>query len=317
MEHRPLEHRGREVGERAAVREKAQLRRDDATAPIAADAILGPVGMALPRRPHVVVLTVDDARGATGAIDHQRRHQRRDRRLRLLAAEAASHPPHQADHLVLAAAQHLGHHGLDLARVLRRGVNEELARFAGPGQGRLTLQVELFLAAALEHAFEHQVGGAECGGEIAARDPALDAEIETTTVGLLDREHRRLFVDDETDRGTRRARGGARLGGDDGDRLTDVAHPVRGQERLVGEDRTEHVVARNVGMGVDADDALDGERRGGVDRAQSPVGARTRHEVDHQLTFESRQILDVVRGAGHVAAGGLVRRLLARSPGGG
>ena len=54
------------------------------------------------------------------------------------------------------------------------------------------------------------------------------------------------------------------------------------------------------------------ERRGGVDRAQSPVGARARHEVDHQLTLEPRQVLDVVRGAGHVTAGGVVRRLLAR-----
>ena len=89
-------------------------------------------------------------------------------------------------------------------------MNEELARFAGPGQRRLALEVELLLAAAVEHAFDHQVGGGECGGEIAARDAALDAEIEAARVGLLDREHRRLFVDHDAHRGARRARGGAR-----------------------------------------------------------------------------------------------------------
>ena len=86
----------------------------------------------------------------------QRRHQRRDRRLRLLAAEAAAHAPHHADHLVLAAAEHLRDHGLDLARVLRRGVNGHLARFAGPGQRGLALEVEMLLAAAVEDAFDHQ-----------------------------------------------------------------------------------------------------------------------------------------------------------------
>ena len=228
MEHRALEHRGRKVGERAAVREEAQLRRDDAAVAIEADAILGPVGMALAGRAHVVVFAVDDARGATGAIDHQRGHHRRDRGLRFLAAEAAAHALADADHLVLAAAQHLGDDGLDLGRVLRRGVDDDLARFARARRGRPGSRgrtaparrsgTRLRSPRSARGRMRRRDRRARCGARRRGRDRDASASSIESTGGSSSMSSRIA---------ARAARAAARdLGGDHGDRLADVAHAV-------------------------------------------------------------------------------------------
>ena len=69
------------------------------------------------------------------------------RRLALLAAEAAAHAPHLDGDGVVGKAEHLGDGVLDLARMLRRGMDQHVARLAGDGVGDLTFEVEMVLAA--------------------------------------------------------------------------------------------------------------------------------------------------------------------------
>ena len=62
--------------------------------------------------------------------------------------------------------------GLDLARVLGRGVDRDLAALAGDRQGRLGLQVEMLLAAGAEGPLEDVLGLRECGLGVAPRQSA-------------------------------------------------------------------------------------------------------------------------------------------------
>ena len=91
--------------------------------------------------------------------------------LRLLAAETAAHPRADADDHVLAQAETVGHDGLDLARVLGRGVDGHLAPLARDGQGRLRLQVEMLLAAGAKGPLDHVLGPRQ-GGLERRRAPA-------------------------------------------------------------------------------------------------------------------------------------------------
>ena len=77
----------------------------------------------------------------------QCREQGRQCGLRLFPAEAAAHPPADADDLVQRQAQRMGDDRLNLARVLRGRMDRDLTRFAGDGEGGLRLQVEMLLPA--------------------------------------------------------------------------------------------------------------------------------------------------------------------------
>ena len=130
----------------------------------------------LPVDAHVVVFVVDDARRPAGFVGHERGHHRRDRGLRFLAAERAAHPLADAHDLVLADAEHLGHDGLNLGRVLRRRVDDHLALLAGIGDRRLRFEIELLLPAAGEHAAEPVRRGGQLLVDVAASDAPPRAE---------------------------------------------------------------------------------------------------------------------------------------------
>ena len=90
--------------------------------------------MPLAGDPHVEVSRVDDARRPAGLVGDQGRQQGGMGGLRLLAAEPAAHPRARADDHVLPEPETMGHHGLDLARVLGRGMDGHLP--PSPGMAR-------------------------------------------------------------------------------------------------------------------------------------------------------------------------------------
>ena len=116
---------------------------------------------------HVLVAGENDPRGRR-VLGHERRQQRGVSGLRLLAAEAAPHPPADADDLVLPKPQAARDDGLDLAGVLRRGVDGDLPAFARDREGGLRLQVEMLLAAGRKRPLQDVFGAGERGGDISA-----------------------------------------------------------------------------------------------------------------------------------------------------
>ena len=96
-------------------------------------------------------------------------------RLELLAAEAAAHPQALHGDLVRGQAEHVRHDVLGLGRVLRAGLDEDLAVLVDQRQRGVGLQVEVLLAADLELAAEPVRGPLQPGGRVAAADRALVA----------------------------------------------------------------------------------------------------------------------------------------------
>ena len=64
--------------------------------------------------------------------------------------------------------QHLGHHRLHFARVLRRRVDDHRAALTRHGDGDLAFEVKVLLPADLKIAFDGVIGLGEAGVEIAA-----------------------------------------------------------------------------------------------------------------------------------------------------
>ncbi len=104
-----------------------------------------------------------------------------------------------------------------------------------------------------------------------------------------------LVVDLDGGRGGQRLL--ARLGGHDGDRVPDVAHPVFAEHGPVGDHVVVAVRALDVGRGHDAGDAGHGGRRARVDAADQGVGVRAVH--GGQLERPGQR--DVGRELGHAA----------------
>ena len=131
MEHRALHDGQREVGRAAAVGVKVDAQGLDPPVRAKAGAVAGQVRMPLAGHPHVEVSRVNDARRPAGLVGDQGRQQGGMGGLRLLASETPAHPRAGADDHVLAEPETMGDHGLDLARVLGRGVHGHLAPLAG------------------------------------------------------------------------------------------------------------------------------------------------------------------------------------------
>jgi hypothetical protein len=226
----------------------------------------------LARHLHVGVFVVDNAGGAAGVIRDERGHHRGDRGLRFLAAEAAAHAFADADDFVMADAEHLGDNGLDFGRVLRRGVDDDLALFAGVGKRGLRLEIKLLLAADVERAAEAVGRGGEDGGCVARGDAARDAEVALLGDRLFEVEERFLFGDVELDCGESASEGFARFGGDQRDGLADVEQVLVREERFVDGEQAVEVVPGDVGDREDGYDAGDGAGGGGIDAVQRPGG---------------------------------------------
>ena len=147
---------------------------------------------------------------------------------------------------------------LHLAGMLGRAVDEHVAVLLRHGISDLALEIELFLAADPESAFQPVRGGGEPRLPVAPlqRDRGNDKGLLRERV--LDGEDRRqiLVLDRVEPRGP--ACRANRLGDDQEDRLPDELHLGSGENGIVVEDRAEVVLARNVRRGEDRHDARRG-----------------------------------------------------------
>ena len=213
-----------------------------------------------------------------------------------LPPNAAAHPLADADDLMLADAEHLGDDDLNLGRILRRRVDDHLALLAGIGDRGLRFEIKLLLAAAVEHAAQPVRRRCESPrrrrrGRCAARaDEAARSSIDS-----LDRENRLGCASRRSCIGLRGRSNAPRA---IRPRSTTTGWPTYSTSPSAStgsslNDGAEHVVARNVGGRVDADDA--GNRRGAASSSidsDLPAGDRAADEADQQLVRPQRQVVD-------------------------
>ena len=177
--------------------------------------------------------------------------ERDDRGELLLAAEPAARLRLDDPRLSVVDAEAALERGVDVVRALERAVDGHAAVLARDRDHRVVLDVELLLVADPVLALEDEVGGRERGIRVARRELVRGEDV----VGrerIEDRGERRGPDGDGMARRAQDARG---RGGEQGQRLGVVLDLAadRDEDRLVGLDRADDVVAGDVGRGDDHD----------------------------------------------------------------
>ena len=154
VKHRAVTNAGRQVRGAAAARVERHFVAGDHALVVVTHSPIGAEIVALAgQREVVVAIEADLARSARHA-----RGERGDRRpgagLAFLAAEAAAHAPRLHGDEGVRDSEDAGDDVLRLGRVLRRGVHRHLVPFAGKGERRLALEIEMLLPADRELAIQ-------------------------------------------------------------------------------------------------------------------------------------------------------------------
>ena len=147
MEQCAIGDRPRQVGREAAARRVDIVDAKDGAVVVEADFIVDQEVVALAGRRHVVVAVRPDLDRAAEPLGGDRGQRCKLVALRLLAAEAAAHPPDLDRDRMRRHAQRMRDHVLHLARVLRRGIDGDVLVLAGHRHGDLAFEVEMVLAA--------------------------------------------------------------------------------------------------------------------------------------------------------------------------
>ena len=177
---------------------------------------------------------------------------------------------------------------------LRRDVDVDAALAVRNGQARLRAEERLILDPELVVALDRDLA---FGIRVAAGDPHVPHDVGPRVVAVavplrpalrvdpglvgrtlgIDHELELLVLD--LDRGRRPPRLLRMLGGDEGDRLAEVAHPVEREHGLVGELEPVALVAGDVLVGEDGMDARHADGLRDVDRDDGCVRMRRPHRV--------------------------------------
>ena len=326
MEHRPVGDGGGEIAGIAAAHDMRKVRSVDRPVRGKAEIVVDPHLVALAGHLHVVVAVEAAFRRPPGLCRDEGRDGGEQRRLTLLAAEAAAHAPELHRHGVVRDPQHLGDVVLDLGGMLGGGAHEDVTVFQRRGGGDLAFEVEMILAADFDPALHPHRRRVERGRRIAEPHLVSRQKIIAGGIGLGDRvvdgdrggqvlvfDHRQL-------RGPPGGQNG--IGRDGEDRLTDILHdrPVtdqRRKDRVVAEHRRIVVLAGNVVGGEHHGDARRRAHGGKVEPGEPGMSARRHGDVDLQRPRQFRLVVGVAGGAGdvlHAAVMGGRRRDAAPDP---
>ncbi|KDB51037.1 hypothetical protein X805_33380 [Sphaerotilus natans subsp. natans DSM 6575] len=246
---RARHHRRRQVGRGAGVGDHLDLGAQQPPGLVMTDAVAELEAVAPAGDQEVVVAVRAQLDRALQPLRRQRRAGREQRRLRLLAAEAAAHAPALHLHLVRRQPQRVRDDVLHLGRVLGRAVHQQAVVLLRQRVGDLALQVELLLAAEAEAALQPVRRGGDRGRGVAALQAHRRHDVLLQPVRLQRVEHRRQRLDRRDLRRQRRRapRLAARAGHDQEHRLAAPVHRALGQDRVVVHDRAAVVDAGNVG----------------------------------------------------------------------
>ena len=199
-----------------------------------AHAILDPQIMPLAGDHHVIVAVIAHLAGAPRGMGGHGAGDGQSVALRFLAAKAAAHPARLHPHRRHRQMQRMGHLVLNLSRMLGGGDNRHPPIIAGQGKGHLTFKVKMLLPTHLKTAFGHKGCSGDGAGGIAF-GPDHRALLKARIGGQrrIHCQKRRQLVIGHAAQPRGLPRGQMALGHDEENRLTNVMHPARGQQRLI------------------------------------------------------------------------------------
>src|SRR5580704_757976 len=187
----------------------------------------------------------------------QARSKRRDRRpsagLAFLAAEAPAHAAGLYGDERVRYSKDAGDDVLRLGRILRRSVHRHLVRFAGKGEGRLPFEIEMLLPADRELAIQVVRGSLDRSRRVAAAERIVVLNSRAADKRIRDRDRRRFGLDVDLRERRRPARLVARARDDCEQSLAVEHHVLLDEEGLIGENRRNVVLARNIRRSQNSD----------------------------------------------------------------
>ena len=307
MTQRAGRHRTREVCRKTRPRDHLDAHREDAASVVEADLVVVAEIMALAGDHHVVVAVEAQLDRTVQLAGRQRRDAGEQRRLALLATEAAAHSPHLDQHLVGRLVEAVRHHMLHLGRMLGGAPQLQATVLPRCAVGHLPLEVELLLPADRPLPLQ---AVRRCGQPLGGF--AADAAHRRQHEGLCGARRTRvqhrwqhLVVDHRL---ARCPAGGVHRGGNHReDRLADIEHLAIGKDRIVMDDRTAIVGAWNVRRGEHRDHARHRPHRREIDgtNARPGLGRDAQRRVQGACKFGN--VVHIGRRAGDMQVRGLVR----------
>ena len=312
MEERSIRDRTREIGGEAAARRVDHVHGLDHAPIVEADLVVDEEIVPLAGDRHVVVAVGAAFHGAAELLRRQRRDAGEGIALRLLAAEGAAHAPHLDRHGVRRHAEHMRHHVLDFARMLRRGIDGDLVILARHRERHLALEIEMLLAADQHRALQPARSLSHRGCDIAAFElQRLGDEGGLQAPRILDGDDGLQLLIGHLGEKAGAPRGIARLSDDGKDRLAVIGDELGCEQRLVVPARRADVVhARNIGGRQDAEDARRGANGVEIERFDLRVRPIGEPEIGMQQPARLRQVVDIERLARHMLMRGVMGQRL-------
>jgi len=308
MKQRPVGHRPRKIGGKAASGGEYRVDRFDAAIIIISDVIIDVEIMALAGGDHIVVAIRADLDGTVVALCGNCGDRGKLVALGFLAAEAAAHAPREDRDRVGHGAERMRNHVLNFAGMLRRGIDRHLVILAGNGHRDMALQIEMILAADphLTRQKVRRIFQRPVHITIAQRQRVGDMRIVGRHRAYDIRLVRMVFIIDF--RKLRRTAGGVPRFGDDGeDRLTEKGALAIGQNRFVMAcGRAEIVCSGNVGCGQYTDDARRRPHPFKIHTRDGGTGALGQSEIGMQHADRLIDVIDIFGRSGDV----FVRRIM-------
>ncbi len=242
------------------------------------------------------------------------RRERRDRRpgasLAFLAAKAPAHSPRFHSDEGVWYSQDAGDDVLRLGRVLRRNVHHHLVAFAGKGEGCLSLEIKMLLPANSELAVQPARGLRDRSRRVASPERIIVLNSPAADKRIRDRNRRRSCFDVDLREPRRPARLVARARGDCEQRLAVEHHILFDEQRLIGKNRRNIVLARNIRRRQNRDDARSATDRLQAQALQFAGGLIGHADRDMQSARGLANVVDVSRRALDMQARGIMRQRL-------
>ena len=310
VKHRAVTDAGRKVRGTAAARVERHLVTGDHALVVVTHSPIGAEIVALAGQCEVVVAIEADLAWSPRHARGERRDRRPGAGLAFLAAEAAAHPARLHGDEGVRYSEDAGDDVLRLGRVLRRSVHRHLVPSPGKAKDAWPFEIEMLLAADRELAIQPMRGLVDRGRRVAAAERIVVLNARAADERIRDRDRRRSGLDVDLREPRRPARLVARAR-DDGEQSLAVEHHLLFDEQgLIGEDRRDVVLARNIRRSQNSDDA-----RGAADRLQTQAlqfaGGLVGHaDRDMQRARGLADVVDVSRRALDMQARGIVRQRL-------
>ena len=266
--------------------------------------------MALAGQREVVVAIEADFAGVARRACGERRDRRPGARLAFLTAEAATHPPCFHGDEGVRYSEDAGDDVLGLRRILGRSVHRHLVPFAGKSERCLALEIEMLLAADRKLAIQPARRLVDHGRGVASAEGIVVLNPRAANERIGDRDGRRPGLDVDLSEPGRPACLVARARHDGEKRLTVEHYLLVDEQRLIGENRRNVVLARNIRRRQNHDDAGGAAHRLQAQALQFAGGLSGHADRDMQRARGLPNVVDVSRRALDMQAGGIVRQRL-------